>query len=86
MHRRRVVHKDINPANILVAGSGRWPLLIDFDLATTFVEERPAFVHHREITGTLAYLAPEQTGRTGRPVDRRADLYSLGATLYELAG
>ena len=38
-----------------------------------------------EIVGTLAYLAPEQTGRTGRPVDQRADLYALGATLYELA-
>ena len=35
--------------------------------------------------GTLAYLAPEQTGRTGRSVDQRADLYALGATLYELA-
>ncbi|WP_083670544.1 diguanylate cyclase domain-containing protein [Singulisphaera sp. GP187] len=85
LHRRRVVHKDINPANILLAGPGRRPLLIDFDLATTFAEERPGFVHHREISGTLAYLAPEQTGRTGRAVDRRADLYSLGATLYELA-
>ncbi|WP_020466446.1 diguanylate cyclase domain-containing protein [Singulisphaera acidiphila] len=85
LHQHRVVHRDINPANILLSGPGRRPLLIDFDLATTFVGERPAFVHHREIVGTLAYLAPEQTGRTGRAVDRRADLYSLGATLYELA-
>ena len=43
------------------------------------------FTHHTEIVGTLGYLAPEQTGRTGRPVDERADLYALGATLYELA-
>ena len=43
------------------------------------------FTHHGEIAGTLAYLAPEATGRTGRPVDQRADLYALGATLYELA-
>ncbi|MGA2124885.1 MAG: AAA family ATPase, partial [Xanthobacteraceae bacterium] len=85
MHRRGVVHKDINPTNILVCGRGRRPILTDFDLATTFAEDRPAFVHHSEIAGTPAYLAPEQTGRTGRTVDYRADLYALGATFYELA-
>jgi diguanylate cyclase (GGDEF)-like protein len=85
MHRQGVVHKDINPSNILLAGAQRQPMLIDFDLASTFAEEMPAFTHHAEIAGTLAYLAPEQTGRTGRPVDQRADLYALGATLYQLA-
>ncbi len=85
VHAAGVVHKDINPANILLAGPERRPELIDFDLATAFTEERPAFVHHDEIAGTLAYIAPEQTGRMGRSVDQRADLYSLGVTLYELA-
>ncbi|HET7866339.1 MAG TPA: diguanylate cyclase [Burkholderiaceae bacterium] len=85
VHRAGVIHKDICPANILLPAEGGEPLLIDFDLATAFAEERPAFVHHLEIAGTLAYLAPEQTGRTGRAVDQRADLYALGATLYELA-
>ena len=66
-------------------GATRSPTLIDFELATTFAEERPGFTHESQIAGTLAYLAPEQTGRTGRPVDQRADLYALGATLYELA-
>ena len=84
VHRAGVVHKDINPANILVAGPRHRPELIDFDCATTFAEERPAFRHHDEIVGTLEYIAPEQTGRMGRSVDHRADLYSLGATLYEL--
>ena len=48
-------------------------------------ELRPQFSRPAEIVGTLAYLAPEATGRTGRPVDQQADLYALGATLYELA-
>jgi serine/threonine protein kinase len=61
------------------------PFLVDFALATSLTGIRPEFTHHREIVGTLAYLAPEQTGRTARPVDHRADLYALGATLYELA-
>ena len=84
IHRRGVIHKDINPANILVSDAGA-VTLIDFDLATTFAEERPEFAHQSEITGTLAYLAPEQSGRTGRLVDQRADLYALGATLYAMA-
>lgn len=85
VHRRGVVHKDINPTNILLAGPQRQPMLIDFDLASTFAEDMTAFSHPDDIAGTLAYLAPEQTGRTGRPVDQRADLYALGATLYQLA-
>jgi len=84
VHRCGVVHKDINPANILLAGPERRPILIDFDHATRFAEERPGFVHHHEIPGTLPYLAPEQTGRMARSVDHRADLYGLGATLYEM--
>ncbi|WP_432970351.1 protein kinase domain-containing protein [Dactylosporangium sp. CA-233914] len=84
MHRRQVIHRDITPANILVSPGGAL-CLVDFALATSFGEIRPEFTHYAEIVGTMAYLAPEQTGRTGRPVDQRADLYALGATLYELA-
>ncbi|MHA6616684.1 AAA family ATPase [Pseudonocardia sp. DLS-67] len=84
MHRRGVMHRDITPANIVISGDGV-PSLVDFALATSFAEIRPEFAHHTQIVGTLAYLAPEQTGRTGRSVDQRADLYALGATLYELA-
>jgi signal transduction histidine kinase len=84
MHRRGVMHRDIAPANIVISDDGA-PCLVDFALATPLAEVRPDFTHHSEIVGTLAYLAPEQTGRTGRSVDERADLYALGATLYELA-
>jgi signal transduction histidine kinase len=84
MHRRGVLHRDISPANIVLSPGGT-PTVVDFALATSLAELRPAFTHHTEIVGTLAYLAPEATGRTGRPVDQRADLYALGATLYELA-
>ena len=84
MHRRGAIHGDITPANIVVSVDGV-PCLVDFALASSFAEIRPEFTHHAQITGTLAYLAPEQTGRTGRAVDQRADLYALGATLYELA-
>jgi hypothetical protein len=84
MHRRGVMHRDITPANIVVSRDGV-PCLVDYALASPLAEIRPEFTHHTEIAGTLAYLAPEQTGRTGRSVDQRADLYALGATLYELA-
>ena len=84
MHRRGVMHRDIAPANIVVSSEGA-PCLVDFSLATLLAEVRPEYTHHSEIVGTLAYLAPEQTGRTARSVDERADLYALGATLYELA-
>ena len=84
MHSRGVMHRDITPANVVISRDGT-PCLVDFALATSFGEIRPEFTHPTQIVGTLAYLAPEQTGRIGRAVDQRADLYALGATLYELA-
>ncbi|MBL7488755.1 diguanylate cyclase [Frankia sp. AgB1.9] len=85
VHHRGVVHRDICPANIVVSADDGTPYLIDFTLATTLSAFRPELAHQGATVGTVAYLAPEQTGRTGRPVDQRADLYALGATLYELA-
>ncbi|WP_395687078.1 AAA family ATPase [Caenimonas koreensis] len=83
IHRRGVVHRDVNPTNIVMSSSGD-AVLIDFDLAG--MPGQPGFVPpDGEVMGTLAYLAPEQSGRTGRAVDQRADLYALGVTLYEAA-
>jgi len=84
MHGRGVMHRDICPANIVRSARGA-PCLVDFASATSLAEIRPEFAHHTQILGALSYSAPEQTGRTGRPVDHRADLYALGATLYDLA-
>jgi diguanylate cyclase (GGDEF)-like protein len=85
VHRAGVVHHDINPANVLISRAPWAVELIDFDLATAPGGQRPGLTARREIAGTLAYAAPEQTGRNGHPVDHRADLYALGVTLYELA-
>ncbi|MEX5634784.1 diguanylate cyclase [Parafrankia sp. FMc2] len=85
VHDRGVVHRDICPSNIVVSTDGCRLCLIDFALATTHSSVRPEFTHHNAIVGTVPYLAPEQTGRTSRPSDHRADLYAVGATLYELA-
>ncbi|WP_226931002.1 protein kinase domain-containing protein [Parafrankia sp. CH37] len=84
MHHRGVVHRDISPANVVATPDGD-VCLIDFALATTLTSMRSEFTHHAAIIGTVPYLAPEQTGRTSRPIDHRADLYAVGATLYELA-
>ena len=78
LHRRGVMHRDVSPANIVISDDGV-PCLVDFALAAPVAEFRPEFTHHTEIAGTLAYLAPESTGRTGRPADHRADLYAVAA-------
>ena len=83
LHRQHVVHKDINPSNLLVDPTGK-VTLIDFNISTQYAEEHTPVSHPTKLEGTLAYISPEQTGRMNRPVDHRSDLYSLGVTLYEL--
>src|SRR5438552_12462569 len=84
VHERGFIHKDIKPANILVesASSGAW--LTGFGIASRLPREHQAPAPPEVIAGTLAYMAPEQTGRMNRSVDSRSDLYALGVTFYEL--
>jgi predicted ATPase len=84
VHERGLVHKDIKPANILadVESGGVW--LTGFGIASRLRRERQAPAPPEVIAGTLAYMAPEQTGRMNRSVDSRSDLYALGITLYEM--
>ncbi|MFL9922432.1 AAA family ATPase [Paraburkholderia fungorum] len=82
-HQRGLVHKDVKPANILVSANGEVKLT-GFGIASRLPRERQAPEPPETIAGTLAYMAPEQTGRMNRSVDARSDLYALGVTLYEM--
>ena len=84
MHRHGVIHKDINPSNLVWNGERRLLQLIDFGIAGELPQETQGVVNPHALEGTLRYMAPEQTGRMNRLVDYRADFYALGATFYEL--
>jgi predicted ATPase/two-component sensor histidine kinase len=84
IHRRMLIHKDINPANLVVNLKTRQVQIIDFGLATQLSRETPQLQAPALLEGTLAYLSPEQTGRMNRTLDYRTDFYSLGASFYEM--
>jgi PAS domain S-box-containing protein len=84
LHERGLVHKDIKPANILVKAETGEVWLTGFGIASRLPRERQAPLPPEVIAGTLAYMAPEQTGRMNRSVDFRSDLYALGVTFYEM--
>ena len=84
LHGRGVIHKDMKPAHVLVdAATGR-VRLTGFGIASRLPRERQPAEPPEFIAGTLAYMAPEQTGRVNRSIDSRSDLYSLGVTFYEM--
>jgi PAS domain S-box-containing protein len=84
MHEQGLIHRDIKPANVLIdlRKGGAW--LTGFGIASRLSRERQAPAAPAMMAGTLAYMAPEQTGRMNRSIDFRSDLYALGVTFYEM--
>src|SRR5712691_11214885 len=84
LHKRELIHKDVKPTNVLVNPATGQVRLMGFSIASRLPRERQAPEPPEFIAGTLAYMAPEQTGRMNRSTDSRSDLYALGVTLYEM--
>jgi serine/threonine protein kinase len=80
-HGQGVVHRDMKPSNLLLSQAGRLSVN-DFGLARLL--EQPGITMTGEFVGTPAYMSPEQIAAHRTPIDHRTDVYSLGATLYEL--
>lgn len=84
IHQQGVIHKDINPSNIVVNPTTGQVKIIDFGISEILLREHHTFSNPHILEGTLPYVSPEQTGRMNRSLDYRTDFYSLGVTLYEL--
>ena len=84
VHQRGLVHKDIKPHNIIVNRATGEVKFTGFGIASRLPRERQSAEPPETIAGTLAYMAPEQTGRMNRSVDSRSDLYALGVTFYQM--
>ncbi len=84
IHAHNLIHKDINPSNIVINIDTNQLKIIDFGIASRLPREKGALKNPEQLEGTLAYFSPEQTGRINRALDYRTDLYSLGVTCYEM--
>jgi predicted ATPase/signal transduction histidine kinase/CheY-like chemotaxis protein/tRNA A-37 threonylcarbamoyl transferase component Bud32 len=84
IHSRNIIHKDINPTNIVFNPETGQVKIIDFGISTQLTRENPTLKNPNVLEGTLAYMSPEQTGRMNRTLDYRTDFYSLGVTFYEI--
>ncbi len=83
LHETGIVHRDIKPGNIMLGRDGKAPVLMDLGLAQLADESEGRLTRTRQFIGTLRYASPEQVLAATR-VDRRSDVYGLGATLWEL--
>ena len=84
IHKKNIIHKDINPQHILFNPVTEDVRLIGFGIATRLSRDIQAVVSPDRLEGTLQYISPEQTGRMNRSIDYRTDYYSLGISLYEI--
>lgn len=84
IHSEKVIHKDINPSNIVMNKKTQKIKLIDFGISIELAAENVDAEKHGVLKGTLAYVSPEQTGRMNRILDYRTDFYSLGITFYQM--
>ncbi len=84
LHAANIIHKDLNPANIIFNPETGQLKIIDLSISTQLTKENPTLKNPNILEGTLAYISPEQTGRMNRSLDYRSDFYSLGITFYEL--
>ncbi|HIE02286.1 MAG TPA: response regulator [Thiotrichaceae bacterium] len=84
IHQQNIIHKDINPGNLVFNPTTGVLKIIDFGIATQLSKQHLTLKNPNVLEGTLAYMSPEQTGRMNRALDYRTDFYSLGATFYEL--
>ncbi|MBA2654185.1 MAG: AAA family ATPase [Gammaproteobacteria bacterium] len=84
VHKKGIVHKDINPFNIVWNPQSNKLQIIDFGIASNLSHENVDHKNINMLEGTLSYLSPEQTGRMNRLIDHRSDFYSLGITAYQM--
>ncbi len=84
IHRKKVIHKDIKPENIIINPNNMDVKLIDFGISTRLSKEETKWTAANVLEGSIQYISPEQTGRMNRSVDYRSDFYSLGVTFYQL--
>ncbi|MCP4703111.1 MAG: serine/threonine protein kinase, partial [candidate division Zixibacteria bacterium] len=84
IHGQNIIHKDINPSNIILNPASGVIKIAGFGICTQLSKQHISLKNTGVLEGTLAYMSPEQTGRMNRDLDYRSDFYSLGATFYEL--
>lgn len=84
LHQKGIIHKDINPRNVVVNVNTGAVKLTDFGISSLLVREDTRSKNPGILEGTLPYISPEQTGRMNRPLDYRTDFYSTGVTFYEM--
>ncbi|WP_434688166.1 AAA family ATPase [Pseudanabaena minima] len=84
VHSANIIHKDLNPSNIVVNPETHQLKVIDFGIASDLTKETLILNHNQLLEGTLDYISPEQTGRMNRSLDYRTDIYSMGVTFYQM--